>query len=140
MPTDFTIYPKWGVVLSRGSGVFTQADFLDHMTRMQADPKFNPVFNQIVDCRAIERMELTNTQIAGLASKSIFGARSRRAFVVSSGVQFGLARMFATYRELEAEQVVMVFQEMSAALSWLGLSTDLFSEAMTKAAPDAPNA
>jgi len=140
MPAEFTIYPQWGVVMSRGSGVFTHADFLDHMSRLLADPKFNPDFNQIVDCRAIAKMELTSDQIADLAGKSIFGVRSRRAFVVSHEVQYGLARMFATYREIKAGQEVMVFQEMPAALSWLGLSADLISDSTIKTTPDAPNA
>ena len=140
MATEFKIYPQLGVVISRGNGVFTQADFLDHVSRMQANPEFRPDLHQIVDCRAIEKMELTSSQVAYLAGKSFFGVRSRRAFVVSSDVQFGLARMFAAYRELKAGQEVMVFQEMPAALSWLGLSPDLFSDTASKTAPQAPSA
>jgi hypothetical protein len=140
MPAEFAIHRQWGVVVSRGSGVFTQADFLDHMSRMRADPEFNPDLHQIVDCRAITKMDLTSGQIESLASRSIFSARSRRAFVVSSDMQYGLARMFATYREMQAGQEVMVFQEMSDALAWLGLPTDFITPTPAEARPDALSA
>jgi hypothetical protein len=139
MPTEYTIYPQWSLVISRGNGVFTQADFWDHVARMRADPEFNPDFNQMVDCRAFAAVELTSGQMADLASRSIFGARSRRAFIVASDVQHGLARMFATYREIKAGQAVMVFHEMSAALSWLGLAPDLIPDTAVKTTSHAPS-
>jgi len=124
MPTEFTVHPNLGVVVSRGSGVFTHADFLDHMARVSADPQFHPDLNQIVDCRAITKMDLSHDQIKSLASRSIFSARSRRAFVVSSELHFGLTRMFAAYREIKAGQEVMVFDNPAAALTWLGIPAD----------------
>jgi len=125
MPTEFTVYPQHNVVVSRGSGVFTHADFLDHMARMGAAPEFKPDLNHIVDCRAFTKIDLTQKQIMDLAGRSIFNPRSRRAFVVASELQYGLTRMFATYREIKAGQEVMVFQDLPAALSWLGLPEEL---------------
>jgi hypothetical protein len=95
------------------------------MVRLRADPGFNPDLNQIVDCRAITKMDLTQKQIIDLAGRSIFNARSRRAFVVSSDLHYGLTRMFATYREIQAGQEVMVFQDLPTALNWLRLPADL---------------
>ena len=125
MPTDFTIDPEHHLVISRGSGVFTHADYLDHMSRVGADPKFRPDFNQLVDCRAISQMDLSGGEISDLAGRSVFGDLSHRAFVVSSEVQFGLTRMFATYREMKGGQEIRVFRTMPEALSWLGLPPDL---------------
>ena len=124
MPSDFSIVPEHRVVVSKGSGVFTHADFLDHMSRLGVDPHFNPDFDQIVDCRAIAKMDLSADQISDLASRSVFAAGSRRAFVVPSEVQFGLTRMFAAYREVRTGQQVGVFRSMDEALSWLGLPAD----------------
>ena len=134
MPTEFTVHPNLGVVVSRGSGVFTHADFLDHMVRMSADPQFHPDLNQIVDCRAITKMDLSHDQIKSLAGRSIFSGRSRRAFVVTSELQYGLTRMFAAYREIKAGQEVMVFDNPSAALAWLGLPLELSLDHPTKTA------
>lgn len=124
MPADYIIDVPHGVVLSRGYGEFTAADYQDHMIRLLRDRNFNPEFNQLVDCRAISRMKLTGEQIFALASRSAFAETSRRAFVVASDVQFGLSRMLATHRETSGGQKVMVFREMGAALAWLGLPSD----------------
>jgi len=132
MPTEFTVHPNLGVVVSRGHGVFTHADFLDHMTRLRADPQFQPDLHQIVDCRAIAKMDLSHDQIKSLAGRSIFSARSRRAFVVSSDLHYGLTRMFAAYREIKAGQEVMVFDNPAAALSWLGLPSEFNLDAAAK--------
>ena len=134
MPTEFTVHSQLSVVVSRGSGVFTHADFLDHMARVGADPQFHPDLNHIVDCRPITKMDLTQKQIMDLAGRSIFSARSRRAFVVSSDLQYGLTRMFAAYREIKAGQEVMVFQDLPAALAWLGLPPDLNFETAVRTA------
>ena len=65
MPTDFTIDVQRSVVFSRGTGVFSSADFIEHMTRLSGDPDFNPDFNQIVDCRAITLLDLNGEQLKG---------------------------------------------------------------------------
>ena len=124
MPTEFTIDTKRGVVISRGTGVFTHADYLSHMARMEAHPRFCSAFNQIVDCRGFSHVDLSGWQVENLAGKSVFGSRTRRAFVVSSELQHGLARMFATWREINEAQQVMVFRDMDDAVSWLGLPPD----------------
>jgi len=134
MPTEFTVHPQWSVVVSRGSGVFTHADFLEHMARLRAEPQFHPDLNHIVDCRAFTKMDLTHDEIKNLAGRSIFSARSRRAFVVSSDLQYGLTRMFAAYREIKAGQEVMIFQDLPAALAWLGLPPELNFDTAAKIA------
>ena len=125
MPETYAIDTQRGVVFSKGTGVFTYVDFCEHMTRMQADPRFKPDFNQLVDCRALTAFELTGDQINELAGNSIFSVRTRRAFVVSSDLQFGLSHVFAAYRELRGEADIRVFREMREALLWLGLPADL---------------
>ena len=125
MPADYTIDAERGVVFSRGTGVFTHADFIGHMTRLGKEKWFQPGFNHLVDCRSITQMKLTGGEIEELAKRSLFAANSKRAFVVANGVQFGLSRMFATYRKIHGGQEVRVFTELREALSWLGLPEDL---------------
>ena len=121
MPTEFTINQEHGLVISRGTGVFTREDYLDHMSRVKADPRFSPDFNQLVDCRAISKMDLSGMQIRDIASRTVFDVRSRRAFVVSSEVHFTMTCVFGTFRQINAGQEVGVFREWHEACSWLGL-------------------
>jgi len=123
MPADFIIDVQHRLVFSKGEGVFTHADFMEHMARLRRDPRFEPEFDQFVDCRALT-LQLTSEEISDLASRSVFSSRSRRAFVVASSLQFGLSRMFAAYREEKGHQVTMVFRELSEALAWLKLPPD----------------
>jgi len=125
MPADYTIDAERGIVFSRGSGAFTHEDYKEHMTRLAKDPLFQPKFHQLVDCRSISVMKLTGAEIESLAMKSLFDASSLRAFVASNSVQFGLSRMFGTYRKIHGGQEVMVFSELKDALVWLGLPADL---------------
>jgi len=125
MPETYAIDPQRGVVFSKGTGVFSYANFVGHMTRMKADPRFRPDFNHLVDCRELTSLDLTGEQVNELAGRSIFSVRTRRAFVVSSDLQFGMSHMFAAYRELRGETDARVFREMREALAWLGLPPDL---------------
>jgi hypothetical protein len=123
MPANFIIDVQHRLVFSTGDGVFTHADFLEHMARLQRDARFQPEFDQLVDCRAFT-LQLTSEEISDLASRSVFSSRSRRAFVVASSLQFGLSRMFAAYREEKGRQETMVFRDLREALAWLNLPPD----------------
>jgi hypothetical protein len=139
MPSDFIIDEQRAVVVSKGTGVFTHADFLDHMARLSADPRFRPEFDQLVDCRALTSLEFTSDEVSELAKASIFSRQSRRAFVVSSDLQFGMSRMFATYREISGAKEIMTFREMREALSWLNLPPDFDPYGAGGPKPDVQN-
>jgi len=125
MPYNFIIDAERHVVFSRGIGVFTHAEYLAHISRLEREVLFRPEFNQVVDCRLITKMDFTGDQLADLASKSVFAKSSRRAFVVSSDLHFGLSRVLATYLALRKSEETNVFWDMREALSWLNLAVDL---------------
>ncbi len=125
MPETYLIDTRRGVVFSKGTGVFTRAEFRAHMARMAADPRFRPEFNQLVDCRGLTGFDLTADEINELAAHSIFSVRTRRAFVVSSDLQFGLSHMLATHLKFRGESGPRVFRYMREALAWLDLPVDL---------------
>jgi hypothetical protein len=124
MPADFFIDPQMGMVFSKAMGVFGRVEALDHMNRLLHHPDFRPEFNQLLDFRGITKLELTSEEVRGLANRTIFSAHSKRAFVMASDLQFGLGRMFKTYREIGGEQGIMIFRVMAEALSWLSLSAE----------------
>ena len=124
MPCEFLIDTDRRLVVSRGTGTFCLADFLGHMEKLRVDPRFRPEFDHLVDGRKFDRVDLSPTQIWELRGESVFAATSRRAVVVSSYLHFGLARMFASYREAKSHQVTTVFWDLMEAVTWLGLPSD----------------
>jgi len=57
-----------------------------------------------------------------LARRTIFSPTSRRAFVAASPAVFGMSRMWEILTELsDNHQQIRVFDDLSSALSWLGL-------------------
>jgi hypothetical protein len=103
------------------------------MKALGQDPRFRPEFNHLVDCRQFEVMDLTAAQLQEMGSRSLFAKTSKRAFVVSSDLHYGLSRMFATYREISSGQTTMVFRDMREAIAWLELPEDYNS-----GSPDEP--
>ena len=124
MPADFFIDAQQGIVYSKATGVFGRVEAMDHMTRLLRHPDFRPEFNQLADLRDIADLALSNAEVKDLARQMVFSAHSKRAFVVATDLQFGLSRMFGTFREMAGEPGVMTFKSMAEALSWLSLSAE----------------
>ena len=124
MPCEFLIDTDRRLVISRGTDTFRYGDFLEHMKVLAADPRYNPDFDHLVDCRKFDRFDVTPEQIQDMGSQSVFAAKSRRAFVVSSALHFGMGRMFANYRDVRRGQLTVVFREVRGATDWLGLPQD----------------
>jgi hypothetical protein len=103
MPADFFINPQFGTVFSKAIGIYNYADVRDHM---------------------VTRMELSGDEIRDLATRTIFSAHSKRATVVKSDHDFGIGRMFGTYREIHGEESIRVFRIMAEALAWLSLNAE----------------
>src|ERR1700756_5115634 len=103
MPALSVIDEPNRVVFSLAHGVFTYSDCMANMDRLIANPRFNPNFNQIFDFTDMTALSISPEQIEQLAKRSIFSAKSRRAYVVSSDLHFGMSRMYSALREAEGE-------------------------------------
>jgi hypothetical protein len=124
MPADFSINPQLGIVFSKATGVFSHAEALDHMIRLSQHPGFRPEFDQLLDGREITKVELSADEVRDLATRTIFSVHSKRAFVTASDHDFGIARMFGTYREIRGEDGIRIFRDMAEALAWLSLTAE----------------
>jgi len=122
MPADYYIDVPRRLVFSRGTGVLTFADCRSHMERLLRDPGFRPEFNQLIDFRDVTDVVISAEEIVLLAARNVFSPESRRAFVVTNDLQFGLARMFRSYRENAGEKGIQIFREMKSALVLLALT------------------
>jgi len=119
MPAFYKIDKDRRLVMSSGSGVLTKGMILAHMDLLSNDPEFDPSFSQITDFTQLTGMDIGPEDIHQLAQRNIFSAQSRRAFIVKNNLQFGLARMFQTYRELNGETGIRVFRTIDEALDWI---------------------
>ncbi len=124
MPADFFIDPQRGMVSSKAHGVLSLADVMSHMNRLCSHPDFRPEFNQLFDFREVTAFPMSFDELRSLAKRSIFSANSRRAYVVRTDWQFGLGRVFSTYRDLAGESGIQIFRSMEGALAWLGLARE----------------
>ena len=121
MAVDFLIDVDRQVVFTVAVDVLTMGDGLDHMNRLQADPRFSPVFNQIADFRAVTEVRLSGFDVRDLAKRTLFSPEARRALVITRPLAFGLARMFRILRGLRGENYLTVVRELDEAARWTGV-------------------
>jgi hypothetical protein len=120
MPTSYQVDPVQRLVHSRSWGTLTDAEVVDLYRRLATEPEFEPTFRQLCDLREVTRLATSTTTLRDLARSSVFAPGARRAFVVGSDVNYGIARMFQTYCELAGLEV-NVFRDEPSATAWLGL-------------------
>jgi hypothetical protein len=118
MPVSYTIDPARRMVVTRSSGVMTDADVIAIRAQFAADPAFDPQYAQLSDLRDLTDVALSASMIDAIASTSVFRPSTRRAFVAYTPFQFGIARMFAAVSEAHRQQV-QVFRSMAEAESWV---------------------
>lgn len=88
--------------------------------RLRDDPHFDTSFAVLVDGLAADFSTLKAAELRRLAANTPFTALSRRAFVVSPGVNYGLVRMFQSFAEgMGRATDYATFESMHEALAWL---------------------
>jgi len=120
VPAEYELDLTRRLVRTHEWGVLTEEDLRALYEKIRTDPAFEPTFCQLCDLREVTKITTTADALRSLAQTYTFSPGSRRAFVVGRAVDFGLARMFQAYSEVEG-QTVEVFREMDDALEWLGL-------------------
>jgi len=132
MPTDYVIDAEHRAVFTLGLGTLSILDLLDSMTRLLADPEFSPSFDHIADFRRvdIDTPRLSSADIRSLATRTVFGASSRRAFIIGPSAAFDLARLYATQRGAEGETNVRTVANLEEAAQWTGVDLDAAKQAL----------
>jgi hypothetical protein len=124
MSCSYIIEKQKRLVISTGWDHVTFAEAKAHQDQLKNDPDFVTEYNQLLDATAITVLAITIEQAKILASGSdFFSSTSRRAWVASKPVIFGLARLMEGYRKvLFARGEFCVFYERELAMKWLGLN------------------
>jgi hypothetical protein len=122
MPITHTIDAERRLVRSRVWGVVTERETRESVAELLNDPSFDPTFAQLADMREVIRMDVDAGTIRDMAVMRLFDPESRRALVVTSGLQRGIAHMTTTYADLGDQQIAL-FEDLTEAERWLGIDT-----------------
>lgn len=120
MPVAYSIDQSQRLVLSRLSGAVTESEVHEHNRKLRSDPDFIPNYRQLVDCTGLTEILVGTPTINAVSQDQYFAPGTRRAFIATSDVAFGLARMFALRAE-GSGQTIEVFRDRRAAEEWLGI-------------------
>jgi hypothetical protein len=110
------------VVYAVFSGDVSDADFLEHLRSLYADPRFDTSMPELVDLREVTSVSLSPDMISSSARSPLHSPYARRAVVAPTDVLFGLARMYESYRGGLGEGQFRVFRTLLPALKWVGLA------------------
>jgi hypothetical protein len=121
MPHEYAIDTAKRLVKARMWGDLNRAEVLKAALELSADPRLLPGFSELIDLREASATSISAEDVRAIASAPLDPA-ARRAFVVPDDLMFGLARMFATLRELEqVPEDINVFRKIEEAETWLNL-------------------
>ena len=121
MPIEHQVDEKTGILHVRRWGNITARDEMDALMSRAEDPLVISGIPVLVDCREVDPPDSTE-MIQYLANKIIFIAAELDcgpvAIVVSSDVEYGMARMYMALTELDHPNID-VFRSRDNALRWL---------------------
>lgn len=128
MPVRERFDPEANLLVVHLEGAIGDEDLLTYARRVVETPEIPAGHDELIDLRAMEAGGRITTP--GLRRVAALFARtdrtpeqSRVAFVASSDVGYGLARMYQAFRS-ESPLELRVFRSMREARTWLGLPAE----------------
>jgi hypothetical protein len=123
MPATYVIDCDRQIVFSTMSGCVTDEEVLGHQDRLRANRLFQRHFRQLVDTRAVDKVEVTLGAVRRGVKGNPFGPTAKRALVTDRPLIYGLTRMFGIllYLKDHDNAPANVFYDMAEARQWLGL-------------------
>jgi hypothetical protein len=119
MPFSYRIDSAKRRVYTNAVGVFTYKEAISLITKMGADPDFNPDYTELADLTKVEEVDMTVDQIVEVAVLRVFARTSRRAIVATNPLYFGMARMYESHHEASSGGNARVFSDMDEAVLWV---------------------
>ncbi len=129
MPISYHIDHDQRLVIASPYGVLTDAEVFGYQQEVWSRPDTKG-YNELIDMAGVSRIELKSThRVSDLARLSAGmdspDSLSKLAILATTNEQFGLGRMYETYRQLDkkSRKEVRVFRIRREALEWLGIKT-----------------
>ena len=122
MPFTYNIEKAQRLVVSTTLDRVTYAEIRDHQDRLLRDCDFDPNFNQLIDGTRATALDISTEEARIVASRRIFSATSKRAYVSPGPAVPGVGLLMASYREAgTVSSRMQVFYDFPSALDWLRL-------------------
>jgi hypothetical protein len=120
MPYSYEVHKPYRYVRTRIWGSLRGHELRRLAEQIASIPEFSPDMSILIDLRDLNSEAITANDLQELASTCKLGRGARRALVVSNRVDFGLARMFKSYRQLhQAAEQTDIFETLELAEAWL---------------------
>lgn len=128
MPANHHIDRKAQLLITTWEGEACDVEFIKAIKKYQNNIQNHPDninYNELVDFSNVTSIKLTTEgikNIGEIASNTDKNEAHRKlAFVVSSQLAFGLARMYEVYRSFskKAQKELRIFKNVKDALKWL---------------------
>ena len=116
MPWTYAIDKERDVLLITAAGILTAQELQFGVATATSDVSFHPDIRIFIDYRAVTNFGFSLDTVEAMASNQVYSPKSRRAFLVASGVAAGIFQM---YRTMVQAGIVRVFNDRNAALAWL---------------------
>ena len=124
MPFSYVVHPEKRLVVSTASGRVSFEEIKTHQDRLLSDHNFNPDFDQLIDATRATDLDLSIAEAQFVASRKLFSAKSKRAWVSPQPSIYGMGRLITAYHEMSpAPSQVHMFYDLASALKWLGLES-----------------
>jgi hypothetical protein len=123
MPIDCSIKKPTGPVVITASGPVKGKDIIGALVKMLQDPDFKKGMDALWDFRTVKSANSETAEIREIvsfvrANQEKRGTNYRVALVVSTDIDFGLARMFEAYSH-ELPFDIQIFKDIKDAERWL---------------------
>ena len=126
MPVQYVIDKRHGLVITSAWDLVAFSEYRAHQEQLMADPDFDSTFNHLLDSTMVTAINLSISEIKTITSRSVFSSTSKRAIIAPNPAYFGVARMAEAYHSMtKSPSQVRVFHDLSSALKWLDLESDI---------------
>ena len=121
---EFSFDPTLHARVAVYSGTVDDTELLGTYNALISSPGYDASLNDLVDLRAVEKLDVTGDALRELARAFALVVdrrryRTRRAIVAPMDHVYGMARMYEILRS-DAPEEIRVFRDMEAARAWLG--------------------
>ena len=124
MKLDTKINEKFKYRIHRLTGEFIFDDLFEYLVNVYDDKNFDPNLNSVwnlTDVGGLEKISTDQIQkiVAYVRWKREKYGSMKTALVVSSRINYGIARMIEQSLEAASKSEIMVFRDLESALDWI---------------------
>ncbi len=116
---DYHMDIQRGIIVLKLTGRVTVPHLVAMQTRARADHRFDAELGILLDARSADLSGLAPEQVRALAQSSPAAPAVPRAIVIAGEIQYGLAKLFKTFAEMDGRSATEIFRDIDEANAWL---------------------